>query len=581
MKPQDEEDEDFPAFKPQPPPRWKLLAILAIGSLLLFWGIPAGCRTAVDSVKSTQANRLSQMGLEYMSKGDRESARMSAQTSLRLDPKNAEALRLLVGIFQSEGRFAEALEVYQKLGDTGLATLPEFKGYAMSASLAGYTSIADWIGGWVAHQGEPEFPHLMRAATLESSGRADEALVEYRLALQVSQNDRTKRAMARFLLANSDLGESNSEVFELLDGVTRNPGEEGHEALVVGLLAGVVPAGERSAWLARLRTHPLAGEPSLAIADAIEVDADPSAKPRLVASMIERVYGKSLPDRVLAARWLLRHGEAAQIEKILPLEQARQQPEAFVLWIEGQAANGRWQEILSATESSPAPFSGDALRLIRAQALKKTGRGAEAREEYRRLLTDCGSDPNRAIPVLASLQSDGEEEMFREGALRLLASEATAQLAWQNLAIAMRQRRDAKALRDFSKFAAKAGPLATYSVLLDDMAYWDLVLGQPVDSAAIEQRAANFQETPAFRFTAAFSQLRQGRKAQALATFDSQKLRIRDLDPRHQFILACILAANGQMEKASRIRKLLEVSPLTNQERDLLNEYLPEPVVVK
>jgi tetratricopeptide (TPR) repeat protein len=481
----------------------------------------------------------------------------------------------MLRILQSEGRLVECLDIYQKLADLGLATLPEFKGYAMSASLSGYTSIADWIGGWVAKQGEPEFPHLMRAATLESSGRANEALGEYRLAVQAARNDETKSALARFLLGNSDLGESNSEVFLLLEGVTLNPGEPGHEALVVGLLSGVVPAGEIPVWLAKLRVHPKATSQSLVIADAIEVDRDPSAKPRLVAAMIERVYGKSLADRVLVARWLLRHGEAAQIEKILPLDQARTQPEAFALWIEGHAATGQWQEILAAIEANPVSLPAEARRLLRGQALKKTGHHAEAREEYRQLIADCGNDPSRLIPVLAGIQSDGEDEIFREGALPLLSGEESAQAVWQYLAASIQQRGDAKTLRDFLKFAAEAGPLATDSVLLDDMAYWDLVLGRPVDFAAIEQRAANFQDTPAFRFTAALSQLREGRKAQALGTFDLQKLRVRDLDPRHQLILACILAANGQTEKAARVRAVLEVSPLTKQERALLAEYVP------
>ncbi len=593
MRPEDQEEEDFPALKLPPPLRWKvilsglwtyrqLIGFFVGGSLLVFWGIPAGCGAVMDSVKTMQADRLARMGVEYMSGGDRDAARMSALTALRLEPRNAEALRLMVRILQSEGKVAESLEVYQKLGETGMATMTEFKGYAMTASLSGYTTIADWIGGWVAQQGEPEFPHLMRAVTLESEGRSNEALIEYRLAVQAARNDGTKSALARFLLGNSDLGESDAkQVFLLLEGVTLNPGEPGHEALVVGLLSGVVPAGEIPAWLARLRAHPKATPQSLAIADAIEVDRDPSAKPRLVAAMIEQVHGKSLEDRVLVGRWLLLHGEAAQIEKILPLDQARTQPEAFALWIEGCAAVGQWQEILAATESNPASLPVDARRLIRGQSLKKTGRPAEAREEYRRLLADCGNDPQRLIPVLASLQSDGEEEMFRQGALPLLSREETALMVWQNLAAAIQQRGDAKALRDFLKFAAESGPLASYSVLLDDMAYWDLVLGRPVDPAVIEQRAANFPDTAAFRFTAALSQLRQGRKAQALATFDSQKLRVRDLDPRHQLILACILAANDQTEKATRIRHVLEVSPLTKQERALLAEYLPVSAVEK
>ena len=586
MRPEDEEEDFFPPIKPPPPPRWRvillvlwtyrqLIGFFVAGSLLVFWGIPAGCRAVVDSVKTMQADRLARMGGDYMARNDRESARMSAETSLRLIPNNADALRVMAQIFLAEGRTAEALEVYQKLGNTGKATLPEFKNLAAIAQKEGYTPIANWISGWVAQQGEPDFPHLMRAGAFESERRMPEALAEYQLALQAAPNNRTKREMARFLLATSDLGESNAQVFSMLNDITTDAGSEGQEALVIGLLSGVVPTGQRPAWLERLRRHPLTTEQGFLIADAIEVEADPASKPRLVAEILTRVYGKSLEERFLAARWLLRHGEPGAVEKILPFEHARSAPEALALWMECQAALGNWQQLIAFTDSKPNVLASGAQRMLRGQALKKTGRPDEARKEYLLGLAECANDTPQLIASLAFLQSDGEEEIFREGARPLLSNDKSALAVWQSLAAFMQQRGDAKALRDFSKFAAEAGPLASYSVLLDDMAYWDLVLGRPVDSVAIEQRAANFKGIPAFRFTAALLQLRQGRKAQALGTFDSQKLRVRDLDPRHQLILACVLAANGQTEKAVRIGQGLEVSPLTKQERALLVEYVP------
>ncbi len=529
----------------------------------------------MNYVKARQSREFARLGAEYMAKGDRESARMSAQTSLRLQPKNADALRILAQVFGSEGRTGEALEVYQKLGETGQATMPEFKEYALTASKAGYTSIADWIGGWVAQQGEPDFPHLMRATTLESEGRNQEAKAEYLLALQAARNDRTKRAMARFLLANSDLGESDAQVFELLEGITKNNGDAGHEALLVGLLSGVVPVQNRPEWLNRLRAHPFANEQSFAVAAAIEVEADPAAKPRLVAEMIQRVYGKSLEDRLLVGRWLLRHGEAAQVEKILPLDQAQSRPDAFALWIEARAAAEDWQAVLHTADSNPQAFPPGMRLLLRGQALKKIGRPSEARSDYLRAISECGGNPSLLIPALAFLQSDGEGEIFRQYSQPLLANEATALPAIQQLAPALQQRGDAQAVRDFLQFAAAAGPLGTHAALQNEMAYLDLVLGKPVPLATLEERARKLPDDPAYRFTLALAQLRQGRKAEALGTAGAQKLRTRDLAPQHQLILACILAANGQTEKATRIRKILQIAPLTRQERELLAKYLP------
>lgn len=222
----------------------------------------------------------------------------------------------------------------------------------------------------------------------------------------------------------------------------------GGEALLIGLLSGVVPPAGRADWLERLRGHPLASIQSHAVADAVEVENDPSEKPRLVKGMIERVYGRSPDERLLVARWLLQ------------------------------------------------------------------------------------------------------------------------------LAPAIERGGDAVALREFLEFAAGSGPLGTYAMLQNDLAYLDLVLGGPVDHADIDRRALNFPENAACRFTQALSQWRRGQAAKALVTVDSTGLRARDLLPPQQVVLACVLAANGQPEKAARIRAMLEVSGITRQERALLEESM-------
>jgi tetratricopeptide (TPR) repeat protein len=576
-----EEDE----IDPDHPPLWKILlallwqnrwlALIVAGvALVLFWGLPTAVRSVFRVAANSQSSKLARLGGEYIAKGNLEAARMSAETSLRLAPENPDALRLLASIFQTEGRTADAFEAYQKLSRTGYATLEEFKGFAILASQKGYTSIANWLATWVAQQGEPDFPFMMQAASLDSEGKKDEALAMLREGLAVSNSDLARRELARFLLANSEYGESNGEVYSLLKDVAKGDGTMGHEALVVGILSGVVPLEERPAWLERMRRHPLANEQTYAIANAVEVAADPSAKPRIVKALVTRVYGKSLDDRLLAARWLLRHGEAARVMEIIPLEQARSRPDALSIWLEAQAALGQWQMIhdaMGANMLSLPPSSG---RLVYGQALKKIGRIDEGRSQYRQALLELGGDPDQLLPALAFLHSDGEKDLFRENVKPLLAREDTALKSVQQIAPAIQQEGDAAALRDFLQLTSDSGPLAKYSALLNEMAYLDLVLGRPVDHSSIDQRSANFPDNPAFRLTNALSQLHQGSKAKALLIAENPKLRARDLPPQHQLILACILAANGKTSEADQIAKPLSVAPLTVQERKMLGTYL-------
>lgn len=547
---------------------------VALGLYLLGWAVMAATRPLLRIYEEHQAKNLTRLGGEFLSKGDWEAARMSAETSLRLAPENPGALRLLAGLYEVQGRTGDAFEVYQRLGRSGHATLEEFKKFAAMASQKGYTGMADWLSNWVAEQGEPEFPHFLRAEALQNEGKPDEALQELRKALAISSSPRARRELARFLLANSEHGESNAEVYYQLSKLSAADEEMGHEALVVGILSGVVPLEKRPDWLQRLRSHPLADEKSRAIADAVEVDANHSAKQRIVEELVHRVYGKSLADRVLAARWLLRHGEAARIPEILPLDQARADTEAFSLWIEAQAARGEWQSVVEAVAGNSAPLPPQPARLIHGQALKKTGNPEAARAKYLEALSELKSDPAQLLPALAFLRADGENDLFIENVTPLLANESTALRTVQTLGPSIREAGDAARLRDFLQLAANAEPLATFPALHNELAYLDLVLGHPVDSSAIEQRAINFPEAHAFRFTLALSELRQGRKAKALVTAENPKLRARDLAPEHQWILALVLAANGDRETAAKVAKLLTVAPLTRQERAILDNAL-------
>lgn len=549
--------------------RLVLIGITAV--LFIFWGLPMAVSTAFRGVCHFQSAKLARLGGEYLAKGDVHAARMSAETSLRLEPENPDALRLVAKIFESEGRMPDALEAYQKLSRTGYATLEEFKRLAVLSSQRGYTSIAAWLADWVAQQGEPEFPFLMRASSLEAKGKKDAALEELRNGLAISNSDTIRRELARFLLANSEHDEFNEEVHALLESLARRDDEGGHEALVVGILSSVVPQEKGPAWLERIRHHPLATEQTLAIADAVEIEADQSSKPRIVDGLIQRVLGKSLDERLIAARWLQRQGESARVQEILPLEQAGARPEAFAIWIECQAASGNWQAIISAMGHAN-PVSAPTARLVLGQALKKTGQPEAGRAQYLEALKELKGDPTQILPALVFLRSDGEEEMFRQNVIPLLAREETALQTVQRIGLEIRQRGDAVALRDFLQLAADSGPLANYSLLLNEIAYLDLVLGRPVDHSAIEQRAANFPENTAYRFTNALSQLRQGLKAKALITAENPKLRVRDLPPEHQLILACILKANRQSDKATLIAQPLNFAPLTSHERQMLRE---------
>jgi Flp pilus assembly protein TadD len=122
--------------------------------------------------------------------------------------------------------------------------------------------------------------------------------------------------------------------------------------------------------------------------------------------------------------------------------------------------------------------------------------------------------------------------------------------------------------------AQDCGTLRDNNFILNDAAYLDLVLGRPKDIAALEKRFQEHPSDPAVRFTLALANLKQGQKLPALTLLPQANLPPQTLAPNQLLILASVLAANNEPEKAIAVARLIPAVKISNQELEVLKSYL-------
>ena len=79
------------------------------------------------------------------------------------------------------------------------------------------------------------------------------------------------------------------------------------------------------------------------------------------------------------------------------------------------------------------------------------------------------------------------------------------------------------------------------------------------------------------RFTLALASLKQGKKLPALTLLQQGKIPPQNLAANQLLILASVLAANNEPQKAIAIARLIPATKISNQELELLKSYLVKP----
>jgi hypothetical protein len=547
------------------------LALLFLG--LIGWGIFHSSSRVLARYMRWQAERVVIQAEIDATEGRLQEARMGADTALRLHASQPRALRLVARLTSMEGLHAEARKFHERLSAIGGSTREDLEDYALSASRSGYFDEANDIANFVANTGAWDFPHLLKAEQLAAKGDRAGSVNALREAMYASDSSRSRMELARFLIANPNPAES-LELNELLEKLAKDPSTTGAEALAMGLLKGHLPVVSDKNWIQMLRKHPGRTPSTDFVADYVEAANIPDSKPAVVAAMLERLKPAPVGDRLEPAKWLLVNGEPAAVLTLLPLADAMSSGQALQTWVDASAGVGQWAAIQEALSRPDVPLPPYLTKIYTARAIKMGGTGEDADVLLRAALQETKNNPPALVQVLGFLYRSGEQALFEEGISLMLANPEGAFPAMSQLVPALQSQGDAESLRRIFQKAAEEGALSGNPYVLNGLAYLDLVLGHPTDIDVLAKRLEESPKDIPYRFTFAFAQLQVGMTGKALLLVENFPVPVEQLHPSHQTVLACILAANGQKEKALALARQIPVQKVTTQELDLLRSRL-------
>jgi Flp pilus assembly protein TadD len=549
---------------------------------LIKWGFIffIGCSVVSffrSQLAQAEAQRYSDLAVQQFAANKTQEARASVVLALGFYPEHVDASRLLARMLDAEGD-ARSTYYHQIVTKSSRASIEDFKNLAQALVKYGDYSGAQVVAKRVADRWkEPAYPHLIKAESFAKQGDFSAQKNELRLALGVEENQATLSALIQYLMSQPDLLPVRApEIGGLLQKLAKFNDAHGLEALRLGLVIPELVKNDRMKWIEQYRSHPAATSESLLLADELQTQLAPSAREGLIQAQVKRALNLRLDQREPVIRWMLKNDEPEAALAIMPLPEAIQSRETFLLWIEGASRSNRWSEIDAALRNPANPLPAyDTLPFL-AQSLKMRGDSANADTLYRKAIALHESHPESTGQIFGHLILAGEWALVQENLAVLFEDPTLAVGNFKSIASILRSQRDSQYLLEFLECALKSPLLKNDVAVLASLASTKLALKLPVPLAELELRANQHPNDVHCRMTYALGLLCEGRKAKAIFELENVEHRVNaaNLDPWQKAIFASALAANDRLTEAQSLASSIPPDSLTTQEVALLNGFL-------
>ena len=552
--------------------RWvRIPVVLALIGCLVGGGL-----WAVGKFERRQSRKLTDMAANYLKEGKAEEARMGLETALRLDPRNAKALRMIAGLRRAQGADPEALDAMRRLAESGQMSLDDLVIYAQMAARAGDLALAERLANNAGRGGNTVLRHMLRAELGAAKNDPEAVEKELRAAAEADESGQSKLALARFLVQRRLNAETAPEVQAMLRSLSSKNDALGAEAIGMILAAGLVPQSEVEVLVKAIRQHPATNPRLLILADSTEVALNPTQKAEVVRRTAERLKGAPVEQRVEAMVWAMRLGEPATASALITPEEASKEAKVYSLWMDSMAQQNRWVEITAQLSKEGSPLPAYLQGLYAGRALVAAGRGNEGRAEYAKALQTASPKREEFLQAVAYLGAAGEDGLFEQGLRKALEKPDDAQAVMRAVVPAVAMRRDAAQTLKVYEIAASAPALKNDLTLKNDIDYLTLMLGRPVDARAIAQRSESNPRDFAFRVTYALALLKAGDGRKALEVLENCEpdVHVVSLPPHHKAIVAAAMASAGKQKEALQVAYQIAPMAVSQQEAAFLVEKL-------
>ena len=523
--------------------------------------------------RARQVAALTELALKYGQREMSREAMMSVETALRLDPLDLGALRALAQL-QSSRAGAAALAVYGRLRGVGGLTEDDARRYVRLAADQAQWSLAEELISVATTDGSAATPFILQAELREAQGDRDGALAAWRQAMASDPGDEARAGLWRLLVKSRTGAESSSgEMGDLLRELVTRPHRHGAEALATGLELGLAEEPELRVWAERLRDHPQATPAQRLLAEEAAMRLDPSVRPQVLARVAATLRTQAPAERLMAMRWLLRLGAAEEAAQGMTRDEAMRQSDTFLIWLEAVALTGRWDDVLAAM-AEPAQPLDDSLKLVwRGRAWRAQGRNAEADGAFRTALQRAAAVSPEVVVFLRRI---GEAPLLEAHWASQFSDPAGAGEALVAVESVLRSHGDAALIGWMYDVAAASPVLSQQFEVMNEQAYWRLILREPVSLESVAQRVTDHPLDLRCRLTLALALVRGGQGEEARRLLENFLLDplSSGLSARERSVTIHVLAAAGDMTTARAVAATVPTRALTQQENELLQRVL-------
>ncbi len=553
--------------------RWWTLSGVAV---VLVGAIAALAYVGQQKWKLRQSSKLVLDAEEYLLERQATEALMAYETALRLNPKNAEALRGIAVLQYSIGQKGNALLNFQQLADNGAMTPRDAQVFALLAAMHGEWELANRIVDALSGGTSAALSHLVSADISSMRGKMDSAESSLRRAVEIDDSDRCRAALAGFLIANRLDKNSATEIFLLLNELSASESGLGAAALTSGIEKNLVPPELMPGWIAALRAHPEKTQEMLLVADAVEVKLAPERIAEISSGVVDRLSEGSLEDRKKGVFWLVNHGMHRHAANLVTREEALGNDELFGIWLDALSGASRFDDLHEALNDAQNPLSPWQTSLARGRALKIEGCESEAVQAFEDSITQSSGSPDDLVKVVAYFVHAGEIELMRQGVVEVFSKKATAVENFHVLRKVICSKGDIALVLEFHRLGLESGNLDFQHELQNEIDYCRLVLGDSLEGTDIAQLARKNPYNLRFRVTNAlwlFLNVESTKGAAALIV-PGEMPHDPELTARHQAL--SLVAQAMKMESGGEEGELEKIPPqlLSVQERNLVRKLI-------
>ncbi len=558
-----------PAATPRLQRSWLALALVGV---LAFAALLAA-RPTYRAVKRWRARGLADQAEKFLLAQKWKEASEKAQAAYQLNPVDPRTLRVVARLYADSGNEL-ALSFWDSLIAMGQATPDDRRALVRLALQLGRLEPAAKQIGPLLELAPDDGPTLELAADVAAAQGDLAAALKYArraTALEPGQ-PAPQLALGRLLLASTNVADQ-AEARRLLLPLATGRDQNALDALILMTRLRDLTWPDATFLVERLTRHPLTTVDYQTQAAELLIRQRPAERTRFIDRLLNEYRVAEPKERLALARWLNAQKEYGRLLDWIPLNEARQDRDLYMLRLDAQAALGRWAEIGETLESKPTPLEGWVTELYRARVAQQTGQTEEAALQWRRVQLDVPRKAATLRYVAQYAEQTGELDEATKAYRRLAELPESAADAYAGLMRLADRNGSTRTARDLVKEFTRIAPDNAFARA--DLAYLNLLLGDDVPAAAEVSRQLYESNTNfvAYRVTRALAlfELKETKNAQRLLAATTNDWSTAPAG--WQAIRAAIIGGAGDATEARRLARAIPADRLRPEERDLLQPW--------